>query len=149
MVWWSQTWTSAEWKYAIWWDESSFILFPASGWTHDEAYNSECLVQTVKHGGSSMMIWAAISWYSAGPIIKCEWSNYCQDNVDSVCDQVNTMVQMLLTNNDAVFQDDSSPVHTARSVQYWFEQHEDALQHLPWPAQSPDLNIIKPLWSVV
>jgi hypothetical protein len=26
------------------------------------------------------------------------------------------------------------PVHTARSVQSWFQQHEDALQHLPWPA---------------
>jgi hypothetical protein len=41
-------------------------------------------------------------------------------------------------NNDAVLQDDISPMHTARSVQSWFEEHEDALRHL-WPAQSPDL----------
>jgi hypothetical protein len=39
--------------------------------------------------------------------------------------------------------------HTARSVLSWFEQHEDALQHLPWPAQLPGLNIIEPLWSVL
>jgi len=51
---------------------------------------------------------------------------------------------MLFPNNDAIFQDDSSPIHTARSVQPWFEEHEDAL-HLPWPAQSPDLNVIIPL----
>jgi len=48
------------------------------------------------------------------------------------------MVRMF-PNNDAVFQDGSSPILTARSVQSWFEEHEDALQHLPWPAQLPDL----------
>ena len=39
--------------------------------------------------------------------------------------------------------------YTARSVQSWLEVHENALQHLPWSVQSPDLNIIKPLWSVL
>jgi hypothetical protein len=34
-----------------------------------EAYNRECLVPTVKHGGGSVIIWAAVSWYSAGPIV--------------------------------------------------------------------------------
>ena len=56
---------------------------------------------------------------------------------------------MLFPNNDAVFQDDNSPIHTARSVQSWLEEHADALQHLLWLAQSPNLNIIKPLWSVL
>jgi len=40
-------------------------------------YNPECLVPSVKHGDGSVIIWAAISWNSAGPIDTL-WSNYCQ-----------------------------------------------------------------------
>ena len=65
------TWTYDVWKYVIWSDESSYTLTLTSGRvytrrTPKEAYNPECLVPTVKHGGGSVMIWAAISWYSAG-----------------------------------------------------------------------------------
>jgi hypothetical protein len=59
------------------------------------------------------------------------------------------MDRMLFLNNDSIFQDENSPIHTARSVQSWFEEHENALQHFPWPAQSPDLNIIETLLPVV
>ena len=68
--------------------------------------------------------------------------------VDILGSQVHQMVQVLFPNNDAIFQD-NLPIHTARSVHSWFEQHEDALQHLLWLAQSPTLNIIESLWSVL
>jgi hypothetical protein len=64
--------------------------------------------------------------------------------VDILGNQVRPVVQMFLPNNDANFQDDIPPMHTARSVHSLFEEHEDALQHLLWPAQSPGLNIIEP-----
>jgi hypothetical protein len=53
------------------------------------------------------------------------------DYMDILGSQVHPVVWMLLLPNDAIIQDDSSPIHTARSVQLWFEQHEDTLQHLP------------------
>jgi hypothetical protein len=52
-------------------------------------------------------------------------------------------------NNDAVFQDENVPIHIAGTVQSWFEEHEGELQHRPWPAQLPYLNIAEPLWSVL
>jgi hypothetical protein len=32
--------------------------------TLKEAYNPDCLLPAVKHGVGSVMVWAAISWYS-------------------------------------------------------------------------------------
>jgi hypothetical protein len=56
---------------------------------------------------------------------------------------------MLFPNNDAVFQYDNASIHIAGTVESWFEEHEGELQHLPRPAQSPDLNVNEPLWSVL
>jgi len=72
-----------------------------------------------------------------------EWSNYCQGLHGASYGPV------FFPNNDAIFQDNILPVHTASSVQSWLEKHEDALQHLPLPAQSPNLNIIRPLCSAL
>jgi hypothetical protein len=65
---------SDDWRYITRSDESSTLL-PTSGWvyvltTPKKAYSPENLVPTVTHGGGSMMIWAAISWYSAGPLVQ-------------------------------------------------------------------------------
>ena len=67
------------------------------------------------------------------------------DYVDILCSLVHPVVQVLFPNNDAVFQDDDSPIHTARSVQSWFEENEDALLHHLWLAQTSNLKIVEPL----
>jgi hypothetical protein len=69
--------------------------------------------------------------------------------VDILGNQVHPMVQMLFPNSDAICQYNNLHTNSTRSVQFWFEEHEDALKHLPWPAKSPDLTIIKLLWSVL
>jgi len=90
---------------------------------------------------------AATCCYSADPIITLNGQIAASDYVDVLDNQMRPVVQMFLPNNDAILQDDIPPMHTARSVHSWFEEHEDALQHLLWPAQSPHLNIIEPLVS--
>jgi hypothetical protein len=133
----------------IWSNESSFTLFPTSGrvytWrTPKEAYNLEFLFPT-----GSAMVWAAVSWYSVGPIITFHGQISARKYVDRLGNLVHPMIQTLFPNNDAVFQDDNAPIHIAGTTQSWFEKHEGELQHLSWPAESSDLNITEPLWSVL
>jgi hypothetical protein len=140
--------------HVIWSDELSFVLFPTSGrvyvWrTSKETYNPECLVPTVKHGGGSVMVSAAniMVQYSVVPIITLHCRITAREYVDRLCNQVHPITQTF-PNDDAVFQDDNAPIHTAATAQSWFEEHEGELQHLPRPVQSPNL-IIEASWSVL
>jgi hypothetical protein len=112
------------------------MLFPASGrvyvWrTPMEAYNLECLVPTVKHWRGSVIIWIAILWYSVSPIITLHGQITAREHVEKLGNQVHPLNQILFPNNDTVFQDINSPIHTAGTIQTWFEEQEGGLQHLP------------------
>jgi len=43
----------------------------------------------------------------------------------------------------------NAPIHTARLVTEWFDEHGSEVEHLPWPAHSPDRNIFEPLWGIL
>jgi hypothetical protein len=91
--------------------------------------------------GSNIMV-----QYSVGLIITLHDRIITRQYVGRLGNQVHPMIQTLFL-NDAVFQHDNAPIHTAETVQLWFEEHEGELLHL-WPPQSPDLNIIEPLRSI-
>ncbi|MBJ5686569.1 transposase [Salmonella enterica subsp. enterica serovar London] len=95
------------------------------------------------------MVWAMISWFAAGPIITLHRRINSGDYVTVLADHVHSMEQTLFPSGDCTFQDDNAPIHRSRTVQSWFEEHEDEVAHLPRPAQSPNLNIIEPLWAVL
>jgi hypothetical protein len=65
--------------------------------------------------------------YSVGPIITLHGRIIARECVDRLDNQVHPMIQTLFPNNDALIQ-------TAGTVQSLFEEREDELQHLSWPA---------------
>jgi hypothetical protein len=67
---------------------------------------------------------------SVGPIITIHGRITAREYVDRLGNQVHPMNETLFPNKDAVFQDDSAPIHTARIVWSWFKEHEGEFQHL-------------------
>jgi hypothetical protein len=76
--------------------------------TPKETYNPECLVPTVKHEGGSVLIWTAISCYSARPIITLHVRITASNYVDISRNHVHHMVKMF-RKNYAIFHDEIRP----------------------------------------
>jgi hypothetical protein len=90
--------------------------------------NSETRVRLCDGFGSNIVV-----EYFVGPIITPHDRITAREYVDMLGNQVHPMIQTLFPNDDAVFQDDDNGlIHTAGTVQSWFEGHEGELQHLPW-----------------
>ena len=58
------------------------------------------------------------------------------------------MVQAFVPDGDGIFQADNVPIHIADVVKNWYKEHESEPEHLEWPPQSLDHNIIDHIWCI-
>ena len=138
------------WKNVIWTDESRFKLFRSDGrvWTWRKTgyrFHTNHLIPTVKHGGGSVMVWGCFSWNGLGPLIIIDGNLNANKYRQLLAEVKRTLEQLYGDLDGLLFQQDNAPCHTAKKVMRWFE--EEKVRRLPWPAQSPDLNPIEPLWD--
>ena len=110
----------------------------------NEFYNPEWLVLTMKGYGGSEMLWGAFSWHGLGAVIPLEGKVNANRYLMVPSDHLHPMLQHFFPAGRGALQDENAPIHRARVVTQWFDEHDtDVIYMSIWLSRSSDLNPIE------
>jgi len=142
------------WSHIIFSEETKIVVETNRKvyvWRNDEEQlRPECLgVQPDSEhpARASTMFWDCICYHGVGTLTPVT-GNKNADKYISILDyNVWPVVARHFVNKPWIFQEDNSPCHVSIRANAW--KKDNGIVTLPWPAQSPYINIIENVWKIL
>lgn len=141
-------WGHPDWTRVIFSDEKKFNLDGPDGLSSywRDLRKEPDIFSKRQQGGGSVMVWACISYSGTLSMVGLEGNvdskYYCDVLEDALLPQANELYQDWWT-----FVQDNASVHNSEYTRAWLDSND--VHVLPWPARSPDLNIIENVWGAM
>ncbi|CDF36453.1 unnamed protein product [Chondrus crispus] len=138
------------WNAVVFSDEKKFNGDGPDGFAsywHD-LRTTERIFSKRQNGGFSVMVWGAVSLYGVSSMMFIDGKQDSKKYVDILRHGLLPFAAEVFGEEQRwFFQQDNAPIHTSGFTRSWLSEH--SISTLPWPAKSPDVNIIGNVWGVM